>query len=184
MRPCRRRLRLGDPGPLRRPIDRRGRRLWSPETSANGWFACPDNSAVDAAGTAVGCNRPGRALGREDGQSRRTLCARDRGRPAAYRQALLPLPGRCRDVRPLFHSRPGDAVPGGAASRRRRHGQIQGLRANFDVRGSRHPLAGFRSRHAAAALGARHHQARRRQNRLTASPSSPRLLKKPALRAS
>ncbi len=24
--------------------------LWSPETSANGWFSCPDNSAVDAQG--------------------------------------------------------------------------------------------------------------------------------------
>jgi secreted PhoX family phosphatase len=24
--------------------------LWNPETSANGWFACPDNAAVDAAG--------------------------------------------------------------------------------------------------------------------------------------
>ena len=24
--------------------------LWNPETSANGWFACPDNSAVDSQG--------------------------------------------------------------------------------------------------------------------------------------
>ena len=153
--------------------------LWNPETSANGWFACPDNAAVDAQGrlwisTDQGehWGRPARADGlyalETEGARRRTA------------KLFFRCPVGAEMCGPCFTPDQETLVRGGAASRRRRHRPLQGLRACLDLRRSRHPLAGFRSRHAAAALGARHHQARRRQNRLTASPSSPSTLEKAA----
>ena len=96
-------LRLGHPGPLRRPIGRRGGRLWNPETSANGWFACPDNSAVDAQGRLWVATDQGEHWGEKTGRADGLYALETEGARRRTVQAVLPLPGRGRDVRPLFH---------------------------------------------------------------------------------
>ena len=64
------RVRLGDPGALRRPVGRRGRRdLQSRRPRKNGWFGMPDNCAVDGQGRlwiATDGNSPSKT-GRADG---------------------------------------------------------------------------------------------------------------------
>jgi len=50
----------------------------------------------------------------------------------------------------LLHARRHHAVPRGPASGDRRRQGLEAVRAGLDVRGPRHPLAGFRPRHAAA----------------------------------
>ena len=74
----------------------------------------------------AGCGSPpirasiGARTGRADG----LYALETEGARRRHREAVLPLPGRGRDVRPLFHARPGDVVRRRAASRRRRHRQI------------------------------------------------------------
>ena len=139
-------LRLGHPGPLRRPHDRRSGRAVEPRRPRpDGWFACPDNAAVDAQGRLWIATDQGDNWART-GQRRRALRAGDRGPAAAAPSKLFfRVPGRRGDVRPLLHARPGDVVPRGAASRRRRHRRLQRLRPAVDLRGPGHPLAGFRA---------------------------------------
>jgi uncharacterized protein len=78
--------------------------LWNSETSANGWFACPDNSAVDGQSRLWVATDQGEHWGEKDRAGRRSLCSGDGRRPAPHREALLLLPGGCGDVRALFHA--------------------------------------------------------------------------------
>ena len=139
--------------------------LWNPDTSSNGWFACPDNAAVDSEGrlwvaTDQGDNWP--RTGRSDG----IFVLETGGREAAHVEALLPLPDRGGGLRSLLHARRRNAVRRRAAPGRRRHRGADRLRACLDLRGPGNALARLRPKHAATAFSARHHQARRRQNRL------------------
>ena len=79
---------------------------FSSATSKDGWFGMPDNCAVDSQGR---CGSPPTATGQGTGR-RRPVGAGDRGRAARHLEALLPLPGRGRDVRPVLHARRRDAV--------------------------------------------------------------------------
>ncbi len=112
---------LGHPGPLRRSRDWRYRCAVEPGDVGKWVVHLPRQFGRRCARQALGRDRPGRALGREDRPCRRALCARNRGRTAPHLEALLPLPGRRRDVRAVFHARSGDAVRGRSASRYRRH---------------------------------------------------------------
>ena len=76
--------------------------------------------------------------------------------------ALLPRAGRRRAVRPVLHARRRDAVRRRAASGREARSTPN---ASLDLRRAVDALAGFQAGHAAAPVGGRHHQARRRQDR-------------------
>jgi secreted PhoX family phosphatase len=153
--------------------------LWAPETSQNGWFVCPDNAAVDAEGRLWIATDQGEgwwSTGRADGlYALETEGARRRTAKLFFRCPVgAEMCGPCfsPDGETLFVAvqHPGtDGVD-----------RYKGLRARLHLRRSGDALAGLRSRHAASALGACHHQDGRRQNRL----NCPRLLKKPQLRAS
>ncbi len=139
--------------------------LWNPATSANGWFASPDNATVDSKGrlwiaTDQGEHWPktGRADGlyalSTDGEQRRTSKLFFRVPVGAE------LCGPCftPDDESLFVSVQHPGTDGTT--------DFKGFEREFDLRGPGHALAGFRSGHAAAPLGGGHHQDRRRQNRL------------------
>ena len=76
--------------------------LWNPDTSSNGWFACPTTPRSTIRG---GCgSRPTRATTGRAPADRTGSCARDRRRAAPDVEALLPLPRRRRALRPLLHA--------------------------------------------------------------------------------
>ena len=86
---------------MRRPAIEAVGALWNPDTSSNGWFACPDNAAVDnqraaRISTDQGDNWP--RTGRSDGLFALETKATRRGP-----RTLLPLPDRGRTLRPLLH---------------------------------------------------------------------------------
>ena len=140
----------------------RSARASPPRPPGDGWFGMPDNCAFDAQGRlwiATDGNSDKR-----DRPHRRAVGRRDRRRGARHLEAVLPLPGRRRIVRPGVHARRRDAVRGRPAPRRRR-AEMEGVRPSLELRGPLHALARFQARHAAAAGGGRHHQARRRQDR-------------------
>ncbi len=77
--------------------------LWSPDVTRDGWFACPDNAAVDKDGrlwiaTDQGDNWP--RTGRADG----LFALATEGPRARHAEALLPRAGRGRDVRTVLHA--------------------------------------------------------------------------------
>ena len=101
-------------------------------------------------------DRDRRRAGRR-GRCRRSLCRRHgRLRPGPD-PAFLPGPDRCRGLRPDLHARRHDILPRRPASRR---GQGLDLREALDT------LARFQGRHAAPAVGGRHHEEGRRTDRL------------------
>ena len=130
-RPRRRQLHLGHPGALRRSRRRRrSARLWNPATSANGWFASPDNCAFDAAGDLWVTTDQGETWAKS-GTADGVWAVGTEGDARGTGQDVLPRAGRRRDVRPLLHAGRQDAVRGGAASRhRRRQGLGQVRRAS------------------------------------------------------
>ena len=136
---------------------------FNPATSPNGWFGMPDNCAVD---------NQGRLWVATDGNSYKDTRTTDGvwametdGEMRGTSQAVLPRAGRGRDVRPALHSGRQDAVRRGAAPGHRQHQGLAGIRQIVQLRGPGHPLAGLQGRHAAAPLGGRHHQGRRRRDR-------------------
>ena len=140
--------------------------LWNPDTSSNGWFACPDNAAVDNQGrlwisTDQGDNWP--RTGRSDGLfALETDGERRRTSKLFFRCPIgAELCGPCftPDGETLFVAVQHPAADGvGGADR---------LRPRLDLQGPRDALAGLRSEDAAASVRARHHQGRRRQDRLS-----------------
>ena len=140
--------------------------MYSTETTRNGWFGMPDNIAFDSQGrlwiATDGNSKKG------DRPRRRTLGGRDRRAAARHVAAFLPRAGRRRNVRPVLHARRRDAVRRRPASGR---GRIRG--ASLDLRGAGHALARLQAGHAAAAVGGRDHQARRRQDRVVKRAPDP-----------
>ena len=76
--------------------------LWNPGDVGQWLVRLPRQCRGRCARAAVDRDRPGRALA--DRTRRRSLCAGNRRRAAAHGQAVLPLPGRRRDVRPVLHA--------------------------------------------------------------------------------
>ena len=103
-RPCRRCVRLGDAGSLRRPRGRRGRRAVEPATRrAMAGSPAPTTPRSTLRG---GCgSRPTRATtGRAPAASDGLYALETDGERRADVEALLPLPRRRRAVRPLLHA--------------------------------------------------------------------------------
>jgi hypothetical protein len=125
------------------------------------------------AGPPGGDHRPGRQL-EKDIRWRRRGCpgTGDWGQQARYRAHVLPCPGRRRSVWPVFHAERQGPEHRGSTPDDRWNQAVSGLRAQLDVRGPGHPLAGFQGRDAAAALAGRHHQGRRRRYRQLSGAST------------
>ena len=131
---------------------------FSSETTKNGWFGMPDNCAIDSQGrlwiSTDGNNA--KATGRADG----LWALETEGELRGTSKHFFRVPVGAEMCGPFFTPERRDAVPRRAASRR------SGGRRPGELRQSDHPLAGLQGRHAAAPVGARHHQAGRRQDRL------------------
>ena len=135
---------------------------FSTDTTRNGWFGMPDNLAVRQPGTAVDRDRrqfEQARTGRADG----LWGVETEGPAARHVAAFLSRAGRRRIVRAVLHARRRNAVRRRAASRPKRI-----LGRAVDVRGAGDALARLQARHAAAPVGGRHHQTRRRQDRVLA----------------
>ena len=102
-RSCRRRVRLGDTGSLRRPGDRGGRRAVESRHVEQWLVRLPRQRRGGQSGAAMDLDRPGRQLAAHR-PIRRAVRAGDRRRAAADVEALLPLPRRRRALRPLLHA--------------------------------------------------------------------------------
>ena len=102
-RSCRRCVRLGDAGSLRRPGRRGGRRAVESRYVEQWLVRLPRQRRGRQSGAAMDLDRPGRQLAAHR-PVRRALRARDRRRAAPDVEALLPLPDRRRAVRPLLHA--------------------------------------------------------------------------------
>ena len=175
-------FRLGRAGAVRRPRGRRGGRrcgIRKPPTMAGSPAPTMPRSMPRA-----GCGSPPTRAspwptGRADGlYALETEGARRRTAKLFFRCPVgAEMCGPCftPDQETLFVA---VQHPGADATDR-----YQGLRARLDLRRPGDPLAGFRSQHAAAALGGGHQKDRRRQDRLT-RPGLASLLKKPRTRAS
>ena len=133
---------------------------YSADTTRNGWFGMPDNLAIDSQGrlwiatdgNSKKRHRPRRRLvGRRD---RRARCAAPRGTSIASRSApncavpaSRPTTRRC-------------SSPSSIRAKRSPSGEPSSFEEPIDA------LARLQARHAAAPVGGRHHQARRRQDRV------------------
>ncbi len=138
--------------------------LWHPDTSENGWFAAPDNCAIDAEGRLWIATDQGKQLV-QDAAHRRPLCIGNRRRNTRPLAVVFQRTGRSRDVRAVFHFGRQYRVRRRAASRHRRRQGLETVRPGILLRRPRNPLAGLRAEHAAAPFGGRHPQKRRRQDR-------------------
>ena len=98
--------------------------VWHPETSASGWFAAPDNCAIDAQGRLWIATDQGAAWSKKTNKLDGLYARRDRGRKARALEAVFPIPGRCGTVWAVLHAGRRDRL-------RRRpapgHGRRQGL---------------------------------------------------------
>ena len=154
---------VGNAGEVRRSHrSPRSARPSRPATTANGWFGMPDNCAVD---------RPGRLWVATDGNNAKATGRADglwavetEGEARGTSKHFFRVPVGAEMCGPFFT--PDDETlfvavqhPGEAA----RNGR---LRPPVQLRGPVDALAGLQGRHAAAAVGRRHHQAGRRQDRL------------------
>ena len=160
-------VRLGDPGQAAAiPRSPRSAPPSSPTTTATAGSACRTTAPSTRR---AGCgSRPTATTRRRHRPHRRRLGARDRGPScAAPRELFFRVPIGRRDVRPVLHARRRDLLRRRPASGRGRIAEAQAR----DLRGAVDALARLQGRHAAAAVGRRHHQARRRQDRVIAARS-------------
>ena len=161
--------------------------MWNPATSADGWFASPDNCADRCHGPAVGCHRPGRGVGQKTGKADGLYAVWTEGADARAVQAVLP---RARSERSCAAraSRPTARRVFLAVQHPATDGvqELEAVRPRVDLRGPRHALAGLQAGHAAAPLRRRHPQEGRRQDRVglnSADSVIPGLSPDPAIRA-
>ena len=96
-------VRLGHAGALRRPARRRGGRAVESGDLGNGWFACPTTLRSTVEGRLWVSTDQGDNWARPAGPTA-SMRSRPTARGARTVQAVLPLPGRRRDVRPLLHA--------------------------------------------------------------------------------
>ena len=147
--------------------------LWHPDTSASGWFASPDNCAIDAQGRLWIATDQGASWSRKTQQARRPLRARDRGRQARALQAVLQVPVGAELCGPCF-TPDGETVFVAV-----QHPATDGVKdwkpfgreLTFEDPATRWP--DFKPGHAAAAGHRCHPQEGRRQDRVRVRP--PRL---------
>ena len=152
---------LGDPGEVRRPAVAEVGATFSTDTTSNGWFGMPDNLRRRQPGPAVGRDRRQQP---KSAPAAPTACgaSRPKARGRGTSRLFFRVPVGAEMCGPCFT--PDDETlfvavqhPGRRRSRRRRA---------LDLRGAVDALARLQARHAAAAVGGRHHQARRRQDRV------------------
>ena len=90
--------------------------LWNPATSADGWFASPDNCTIDALGRLWVCDGPGRGLGARPARPMASTLSRTEGEERGLSKLFFRVPVGAELCGPVLHARWRDGVRGGAAS--------------------------------------------------------------------